>query len=307
MGLLVQPSTGAERALSARTLVGRSPACTLRIDDGRVSGEHASLWFRGGCWWVRDLGSRNGTRVDSELLPPGQERALAVGSTLIFGGLQASAWTLSDAGPPRPRARELGGDARVDARGGVLILPPGESPELSVIRQQDGTWFAEGDADRYPVEDGATVVAGDRAWRLLLPTALDPTALERPDLEVRFAVSADEESVAIEVVLGEARHAMPSRSENYLLLLLARHRLNDLRQGVELAEQGWIQRSALARMLAVRPRTVNVQLHRLRQRLGEVEDGLAGRLLEVRGTRTGQVRIGTHALSEQAYAPAQPP
>lgn len=302
MGLLVQPATGAERALSARTLVGRSPACTIRIDDNRVSGEHASLWWREGRWWIRDLGSRNGTRVDGEVLAPGQESALREGTELAFGGPLAPPWRMTDAGAPRPRARELGGAGRVDAQGGVLVLPPGEQPELSVVRLQDGTWCAEGDADRYPVEDGSTVVAGDRAWRLLLPTALDPTALERPDLEVRFAVSADEESVEVEVVLGEALHHLPSRSENYLLLLMARQRLEDLRSDVPPDEQGWMLRGALARMLAVRPRTVNVQLHRLRQRLGEVEDGLAGRMLEVRGTRTGQIRIGTPSLSERGLS-----
>lgn len=296
MGLLLHPATADERTLSTRTLVGRSAACALRIDDPSVSGEHATLWFRDGRWWVRDLGSRNGTRVDGEPLAPGEERRLAPGSTIAWGASN-SPWILADAGPPRPRARELATGTVTQARGGVLLLPPGDNPELSVVRQADGTWIAEGDLDSRPVNDGDTVVVDDRAWRLMLPIALEPTQLDQLQVAVHFRVSADEETVEIDLVVGGTLASLPTRSANYLLLLLARQRLTDATEPE--AEQGWVQRALLARQLRVSPRTINVQLHRLRQAIGEVDDALAARLLECRGSRTGQIRIGTADLSEQ--------
>ncbi len=44
-------------------LVGRSPECTLVIDDEFASGRHLRIFPRAEGWFVEDLGSRNGTIV----------------------------------------------------------------------------------------------------------------------------------------------------------------------------------------------------------------------------------------------------
>ncbi len=299
MGLLRSEHRAVERTLSARTLIGRSAACALRLEETWVSGEHASVWFRDGRWWIRDLGSRNGTWVDDTRLAPGDERPLRVGSVLRFGEPDEG-WTLVEAGAPRARARELGGDAVVDSQGGLLQLPPGGEPEVSVLRLPDGTWRADGDDESLLVEDGHTVVAGNRPWRLMLPVELDPTVAERLPLALHFRVSADEEIVEVDLTLGGTLQALPTRSANYLLLLLARQRTADA--ALPPSEQGWVFRTVLAQQLALQPRSVNVQLHRLRQCLAELGHGLAGRVIEQRGSRAGQVRLGVVDVSEERAA-----
>jgi phosphoserine phosphatase RsbU/P len=58
-------------------VVGRSTGCELVLADSFLSRQHARLWRRGDGWWIEDLGSRNGTRVNGEgvtaprLLSPG--------------------------------------------------------------------------------------------------------------------------------------------------------------------------------------------------------------------------------------------
>ncbi|MEE6294886.1 FHA domain-containing protein FhaB/FipA [Georgenia wangjunii] len=47
-------------------LVGRSPACTLVLDDDYSSTRHARFFPEGGQWWVEDLGSTNGTFLREE-------------------------------------------------------------------------------------------------------------------------------------------------------------------------------------------------------------------------------------------------
>ncbi len=44
-------------------VVGRSPECTLVIDDEFASGRHLRIFPRAEGWFVEDLGSRNGTVV----------------------------------------------------------------------------------------------------------------------------------------------------------------------------------------------------------------------------------------------------
>src|SRR4030043_2351271 len=45
-------------------LIGRHRDNDLRLRDTCVSRNHAEVRFDGECWWVRDLGSANGTYFD---------------------------------------------------------------------------------------------------------------------------------------------------------------------------------------------------------------------------------------------------
>jgi adenylate cyclase len=46
-------------------VIGRTAGCDVVINSGDVSGRHCQLEFNDGHWFVHDLGSRNGTRVDN--------------------------------------------------------------------------------------------------------------------------------------------------------------------------------------------------------------------------------------------------
>jgi hypothetical protein len=47
-----------------RVTAGRGSSCDLVVRDTTVSREHAAFVLRGDVWWVLDLGSTNGTRVN---------------------------------------------------------------------------------------------------------------------------------------------------------------------------------------------------------------------------------------------------
>lgn len=54
--------------LQTVTSLGRDPENTVVLADSAVSGRHAVLTLRGGAWWVRDLGSTNGTLLGQRRL-----------------------------------------------------------------------------------------------------------------------------------------------------------------------------------------------------------------------------------------------
>jgi pSer/pThr/pTyr-binding forkhead associated (FHA) protein len=67
---------------AGRHTIGRLPDCDLHLDDSTVSREHAAVVRRGDRWWVLDLGSTNGTRVNGQTAA---EQPLADGDTIELG------------------------------------------------------------------------------------------------------------------------------------------------------------------------------------------------------------------------------
>jgi adenylate cyclase len=62
--------------------VGRRQTCDIQLDFPNVSGQHCEFSFKNGFWYVRDLGSQNGTKVGGErvmkrLLRPGDQIGIA--------------------------------------------------------------------------------------------------------------------------------------------------------------------------------------------------------------------------------------
>ena len=55
---------GAEFPLLAITSLGRAPTNTATLPDETASLEHALIHLRDGQWWLEDLQSRNGTRLN---------------------------------------------------------------------------------------------------------------------------------------------------------------------------------------------------------------------------------------------------
>jgi putative ABC transport system ATP-binding protein len=67
--------------------IGRSPESHLVLDDRSVSWRHARLREQHGQWYVEDLGSTNGTRVNNEPVVGGP-RALRDGDVLRLGEIE---------------------------------------------------------------------------------------------------------------------------------------------------------------------------------------------------------------------------
>jgi FHA domain/Domain of unknown function (DUF1707) len=58
------PNLALPTGTATRMIVGRAPNCDCVVPEDCVSRKHAQLWRDGERWYVRDLGSRNGTRVN---------------------------------------------------------------------------------------------------------------------------------------------------------------------------------------------------------------------------------------------------
>jgi hypothetical protein len=291
MGVLRDLGTGDPLPLPARIVVGRAPTAALQLVDKRVSGEHSSLSWNGARWEIRDLGSRNGTFVDGARILPGEPWELVKGARIGFGTDEAG-YVLEDGGPPGLAARDLQAGTVWTAVDGLLALPSAEEPAVLVFSDGRGLWIAEQGDERRALADGEVLEAGGRSFVLSVPAIFEGTVavevgLTLDTVRMEFAVSRDEEHVTVSLVHRGREVSLEEREHGYVLLTLARQRLED--RALPSAEQGWIDRDDLLRMLQVDTNGLNVAIYRARGQLAAAGlDGAAG-IVEV---RRGQRRIG---------------
>lgn len=64
------------------TLVGRDVGCLIQIPKSQVSKRHARIYLENGRWFVEDLESRNGTRVNGARI---RKAKIVDGDRISFG------------------------------------------------------------------------------------------------------------------------------------------------------------------------------------------------------------------------------
>jgi hypothetical protein len=296
MATLRHLGTGAEAAVRRSSLVGRAPHAHVKLSAAGASNEHASLRWLGTEWILRDLNSRNGTRVNDQLLG-GREWSLVRNDIIVFGD-PAESWHWVEGTPPPLRAIDENGRVQ-ESEGKLLTISDERGPQASIYLVE-GHWELDHDGITRPVGKDEVVTVGGRRYALELydqSSALDRTLGIDPgrrisEARIDFRVSQDEESVELSLALGGTVCAIPSRAANYMLLCLARLRQADHEAGLPDAESGWIYTNELAERLGESPEKVNVDIHRIRHALEKLRFCDDVENIVERRRSSGQLRLG---------------
>lgn len=134
--LVLEEEAGLRRVRFSRLLtIGRDSTNGLVLDGERVSAHHAVIERRGQGWFLKDLGSRNGTSVDGRRVQGWRE--LKEGSRVQLGG--CGGWVVRDHSPEVERAAlALCEHTQADPRPPVLRLVlawDGEDGLVRVVHQ----------------------------------------------------------------------------------------------------------------------------------------------------------------------------
>lgn len=297
------------RVLPARCLVGRSRSCDLVLPTRDVSATHAMIEWKGTDWWLRDLGSRNGSWLDGRRINADEPTLLLAGARVSFGR-EAEPWLVQDADQPQLMAVRTSDDRQRVAQSNYLALPDPESPERCVYHDSQGTWVVEHHGNTTAIADREVLVLGDgTAWTVFIPELepatwpVDSSTLRLSRLRLELSFNRNEEYVEAVVQHGPRTIDLGARAHHYLLLLLARRRLADREAGVAAPEEGWIRQDELAHMLRMTDNHIYIAIHRARTQLGEHDVADAAGLIERRpGTR--QLRLGVAQLALVELEPA---
>jgi FHA domain len=274
----------------------------VRLTDASASNDHASVFWTGERWEARDLASTNGTSVNDVPVPQRENVPLARGAVLRFG-CDAERWELIDDRGPVVVARSLTTGEIRTAEDGLLALPDTDDVLVSIVLDSTRQWVVERpDGSRREARNTEQLLVGDQIWELAVPPPYPVTGTYKAKpspslatLTLHFHVSRDEEHVRIEVVDGETVLHFKERTGFYMLLVLARERLNDAaRASLSEAEQGWVHVADLTRDLRVDESSLNVHVYRVRDALKALVQGAEG----IVQRRPKQLRIGTGRLEE---------
>lgn len=297
MATLKHLQTGAVVPLAARHIVGRSRTCQLPLDLASVSALHAELAWDGRAWHLRDLGSRNGTFLGGQRIPPGQPVALAPGAEIGFGTPEAR-YHFVEGSPPRLMA--FGPDQILVAEDDVLYLPSADECAAMILRGPGDRWVIETPDGARPLDDGECVVLGGQPFHVRLPGGVPATRdAEAPRAEAtdegvfELRVSRDGEHVDLCLRLGDQARPIEARAHAFLLLALARTRVADAAQRqLPESEQGWMHREDLMKELAIDdPQLLNLWVYRARQQFAQLKLRGVSQIIERRES-AGQLRLG---------------
>lgn len=116
--------------LKKQLLVGRRESCDIVLRFANVSAHHCQIFVNGGYWFVRDMQSRNGVKVNGIKV---QEKRIDPGDTLSVAkhnyDLQYSPADLGAVGPPP--ADDLPAEIMTESllsRAGLRSSAPGSKP-----------------------------------------------------------------------------------------------------------------------------------------------------------------------------------
>lgn len=133
--------TGRVRSFAEGFTIGRDEEAGLRVDAPLVSRIHAEVVLEGGRWWLRDLGSTNGTYVEGErvervALAPGLAVRLGQDGPVLRFSVEAEGARPSGPpappsssrapAPPSPSVARAPSEAEASGKG----APPGEGDVL---------------------------------------------------------------------------------------------------------------------------------------------------------------------------------
>jgi hypothetical protein len=294
MANLKSESAGHTIPLCHHTRVGRSRDADIRINDRRISSDHAVIAWNKGLWEVKDLGSRNGTVVDGRRVEPGSRVILRTGSSLRFGSPDLE-WVLESDDEPDVVAVDMEEGTIVEGEHGLLQW---DNKYLLFTENGVDYWF-EHEGERQAIADRHVVEISGRRWRISIPppdendhtVTADGVLLSR-DVKLQFQVSPDEEHVQVSIWAPGVHRELRGRSFDYMLLALARARISDAASGtLPPEEQGWVYADELADSLGMDVSHVNVDIYRARRRFASAGIQGADEMLE-RRNQTRALRLG---------------
>ncbi|SFD63283.1 FHA domain-containing protein [Pseudoalteromonas denitrificans] len=274
MAHMINNLTHESVTLLMQHIFGRHPSTSHTVlinpDASRM---HATILWDGEDWLLQDS-STNGSFVNGKQVLRGTKHRLYKGDLIHFSNLSGGTWELLDVLPPKSLLIPLTPGLETVELERLAVLPDENSPEITLYLSPNGHWVCESQSGISVLKTGDLVGASDKTWRFIEARASNETvrleSIELPNsaqIGIYFDVSQNEEHVSVKFNMNGCEYDLGLRNHHYLLLLLARKRIEDKAAGLTESEQGWIDKEHLSKMLGLNESHINIQVYRFRKQI----------------------------------------
>ena len=278
MAVLRQVNRGIHVPLNVRHIVGRLKATSHTcIPENDISRIHAIISWKDGSWRLQDQ-SRNGTLVNGKLVTQGQVK-LEPGDKINFGRGPEARWEFIDDSPPTSFLRAMGEDEGVLALAKCPGIPNPECMTVSFFFE-DLQWKEERDGKVKELTHDDIIDLEGKLWQFVHNEDMETTQNVTSIADTAtfcFELSPDEEHIGIRILMNDLVMDLGERVYHYMLLALARKRIDDRESGYSAPDQGWMDLEDLVHDMSRELRKeideyyLNVQIYRLRKQLNRTE------------------------------------
>jgi pSer/pThr/pTyr-binding forkhead associated (FHA) protein len=297
MATIKNQETHEHVTLLASHVFGRdSRSVDTRLEDPDISHIHASIRWEGNEWRIYDH-SRNGTFVNGEHVSH-DSMALDLKCKIRFGTSKRSTWAVVNLDSPQTMLVPLQSDQPAIEFQRLYVLPNVENPEISIYKTEADQWISETENGIKQLKDGDIISNENHSWQFFTAKMVDSTLgigeyrhTTVEDIRFYFHASLDEEHIEAKVVHHGKTIDLGERVHHYLLLILARQRLDDHSQGIDKDNQGWTDIGLLSKMLGLDLTYINIQIFRARKQIEEALPDVF-HIIQLIERRPGSIRLG---------------
>lgn len=270
MGQLRIEGTDTIIFLHLQHTIGRALNSTTVLSTADISSSHAIIRWDGGSWVLFDH-SRNGCMVNREFVSKGHSKKLSLGDTIQFGKKDIGEVVNID--PPKSFIKSHTDNQIIELKN-IYVLPSEENPQITLYRLDQGRWICETETKTTELYNEDTITCNTESWEFIYnepaEETIEYTSSNRKENYFEFSITPDEESVVLTFIENGNKIDLEERVHHYILLILARLRLEDHNKKEAPEDQGWIDIDKLLEMLNIDKNNFNIQIFRIRKQLDKV-------------------------------------
>ena len=286
--------------------IGRDSANYTVINRPQISRHHAVILWDGDRWRLKDT-STNGTYINDQRAPSGQFVDLNEGEHLRFGLESEDTYRIENLKAPTTCLIPVTPHSPVIDLHDVVILPV-EEKEITIYLSENSQWTCQTYDHSFVLNNGDLVGSDSQQWRFMDAYASQATAIvestPKDDIVFVFDVSQNEEHVSLTLAINQDKFDLGERNHHYLLLVLAKKRLEDKNNDMRDQDQGWIDKDLLSKMLGQVEQHINVQIHRFRKHVTATLPN-NNTLHQIIERRPGEVRFAYNSIEIHGGLPAE--
>lgn len=297
MAKIYNINSGQHVNLTAHHSFGRNSSSNNTILENEYASRiHAVIFWDGESWKLMNK-SINGTYINGIKFTDKHSSSLEKNDILHFGGMQTDPWLMKDIEPPKAMLIPVTPSLPEIILNDVAALPSEESPGITLYQSTDGSWLCASESDTRTLTSGDLVGTLDAIWRFIdaSPTAItctdgSVTVIESKDVDLYFSVSQNEEHVSLSICFKRSNMDLGERTHHYLVLMLARQRLADAKDGRIETEQGWVDKDLFCKKLGLDENHLNILIYRFRKQcINTLPSSI--KMAQIIERRTGEIRV----------------